>query len=317
MQDEQNLKCREYTGTDAINVEDVALIFEGGGTRAAHTAGVLNTLLDNGIYFKDVFGISAGSSHTINYVSRDTVRARASFVEFMGLPGIAGARQFLRGKGYFNAEDIYQRSGLADGLLPFNYDAFMASPSEMHIAAYQVDTGATATWTRADVHSIHDLMNYVQASSSMPIAMPIVRFGGHLYYDGGLGSNWGIALDEARALGYTRFFVVCTQEKGYRKKKPRHPWLNYLALPAHPGVARRCNERWSHYNALYDELDTLEASGEAIVYHPEEMPVGNTCCDVAVLQGLYEQGYLQAHRELPRWKEFLGLQEQASENSST
>ncbi|MDR1358235.1 MAG: hypothetical protein LBJ48_02605, partial [Coriobacteriales bacterium] len=71
------------------------------------------------------------------------------------------------------------------------------------------------------------------------------------------------------------------------------------------------------YNALYDELEELEAQGEAIVYHPDEMPIDNTCHDVAVLQRLYEQGYLQAHRELPQWKEFLGLQGQALESSSS
>lgn len=288
-------------------VNDVALIFEGGGTRAAHTAGVLNTLLENNLYFKDVFGISAGSSHVINYISRDTERARASFVEFMGLPNIAGKKQFLTGKGYFNSHYIYQRSGLPDGLLPFNFDAFLASPSEMHIDAYQVDTDATAHWTKADIHTLQDLMNRVQASSSMPLAMPIARFDGHLYYDGGLGESWGVQLEEAKALGYQRFFVVCTQEKTYRKKPPSHPWLSYLATPTHPKVAKRVNLRWRYYNELYDRLDQLEKSGKALVYHPEHMPIANTCHDVPTLQAIYDEGYSQAQRELPRWKDFLGI----------
>lgn len=290
-----------------INVNDVALIFEGGGTRAANTAGVLNTLLENGIFFKDVFGVSAGSSHTVNYISRDTVRARASFVEFMGLPGIAGKRQFLKGRGYFNSHTIYQLSGLPDGLLPFNYDAFMQSPSEMHIDAYEVDTDSTVTWTKADLSSLQDLMTCVQASSSMPLAMPVTRFNGHLYYDGGLGDSWGVQLEQARALGYERFLIVCTQKKGYRKKRPSRPFLSYLAALGHPNVGKRCNERWERYNYLYDEIDKLEANGSAAVYHPREMPIENTCHDVAMLQRTYEQGYIQAHEELPKWKEFLGL----------
>ncbi len=290
-----------------INVTDVALIFEGGGMRAANTAGVVNTLLDNEIYFKDVFGISAGSSHTVNYLSRDTARARASFVEFMALPGVAGKKQFLMGRGYFNAHYIYQRSGLPDGPLPFDFTTFMQNPAQMHIDGYEVDTDTTAHWTKDDIHCLKDLFNRVQASSSLPLAMPVVRFDGHKYYDGGLGDSWGVQLELAESLGYKRFFIVCTQEKGYRKKPSSQPWLSYLAAPAHPQVARRSNERWKYYNALYDRLDELEAEGRAMVYHPDEMPIGNTCLDQVKLRNLYEAGYAQAHRELPKWKEFLGL----------
>ena len=295
------------TDVGTVNVSDVALIFEGGGTRAANTAGVLNTLLENGIYFKDVFGVSAGASHVINYISRDTVRARASFVEFMGLPGVAGKMQFLKGKGYFNAHDIYQLSGLPDGLLPFDFETFMASPSDMHIDAFEVDTDSTVNWTKEDIHTIQDLMNRVQASSTMPFAMPIVRFDNHIYYDGGLGDSWGVQLELARSLGYKRFFIVCTQQKGFRKKKPRWPFTCYLASPTHPNVGKRYAERWLHYNALYDALDELEESGEAMVYRPDEMSISNTCHDVPTLQRLYEEGYFKAYRELPKWKEFLGV----------
>lgn len=42
--------------------DDVALIFEGGGMRAAYTAAVVKTLVDAGIVFSKVYGISAGSA---------------------------------------------------------------------------------------------------------------------------------------------------------------------------------------------------------------------------------------------------------------
>ena len=65
------------------NITDVALIFEGGGMRAAYTAAVVTRLLEEGINFGAVYGISAGSSHTVNYVSRDSERARASFTDLV------------------------------------------------------------------------------------------------------------------------------------------------------------------------------------------------------------------------------------------
>ena len=38
-----------------------ALILEGGGTRGAYTAGVLDVFIENNIYFDVTYGISAGA----------------------------------------------------------------------------------------------------------------------------------------------------------------------------------------------------------------------------------------------------------------
>ena len=60
------------------NIDDVALVFEGGGMRASYTAGVVTTLLERKLSFPKVYGISAGASHTVNYVSCDIERSRAA-----------------------------------------------------------------------------------------------------------------------------------------------------------------------------------------------------------------------------------------------
>ena len=52
--------------TFTVNINDVALIFEGGGMLASYTAGAVVTLLENNLNFGDVYGISAGSRHTVN-----------------------------------------------------------------------------------------------------------------------------------------------------------------------------------------------------------------------------------------------------------
>lgn len=82
------------------NIFDTALIFEGGGMRASFTSGIVNTLLENELYFNYIAGISAGSSCTLNYLSRDKKRTKASFVDFVKDPEFGGWRTFLRGKGF-------------------------------------------------------------------------------------------------------------------------------------------------------------------------------------------------------------------------
>ena len=79
-----------------VNINDVALIFEGGGMRASYTAGAVVTLLENNLNFGDIYGISAGSSHTVNYVSRDAVRAKMSFVDLVDDPEFGGLKTFVQ-----------------------------------------------------------------------------------------------------------------------------------------------------------------------------------------------------------------------------
>ena len=57
-----------------VNVPDVALVFEGGGMRAAYTSAVVVALVEAGLVFPFVAGISAGASNTVNYLTGDAWR---------------------------------------------------------------------------------------------------------------------------------------------------------------------------------------------------------------------------------------------------
>lgn len=292
------------------NIRDTALIFEGGGMRASYTAGALVTLLEENLHFDHVYGISAGASHTVNYLSRDIERAKASFVDLVDYPHFGGISTFLQGKGYFNAEYIYE--GLIEELLgsddpmAFDWDMFCANPADFHIEAIDWDTGETVTWTKKDITSPIDLGLKVRASSTMPIFMPPTEIDGHTYLDGGMGSSWGILLDAARADGFEKFFIVRTQEKSYRKKPVGFSGsLLKMAFRKHPVIAERTIERWQHYNALLDEIERLEAEGKAYVFYPEVMNISNKETDHQKLQDSYNRGYEQAQREKDAWHHFL------------
>ena len=184
--------------TLAINQPDVALIFEGGGMRNSYTAPVVVELLARNLNFGRVYGISAGSSHTVNYLVRDPSRARASFVELVKHPRFGGWGSFLAGHGYFNGPYLYEElieNAPAGDPMTFDWDTFAANPAEMHIEAMDWNTGETVAWTRADVKDAHDLGLKVRASSTMPIFMPPTTIDGRTYMDGGMGDSWGILLN--------------------------------------------------------------------------------------------------------------------------
>lgn len=294
-----------------INVSDVALIFEGGGMRASYTAGVVVTLLERGLRFGKVYGISAGSSHACNYLSNDAARAKASFVDLVDDPDFGGLGSWLSGRGYFNARHLYE--GLAEDLagtnavMAFDFDTFSRNPADMHIEAFDYDSGETVAWTKADAPTMHDLLVRVRASSTMPGFMPPVTIGERTFVDGGLGDSWGILLDAARRDGFKWFFIVRTQERAYRKKPASGMGraLVRFMFRKHPLVAERTEERWRHYNDLVEEIERLEREGAAYVFYPEVMPVTNREVDRAKLEDSFARGLSQARREADAWERWL------------
>lgn len=294
-----------------ITVPDVALIIEGGGMRASYTAGAIITLLERNLNFPKVYGISAGASHTVNYLSRDIERTKESFVDLVKDANFGGMGSMIAGRGYFNAPHLYE--GLiedlegTDDVMAFDWDTFWANPADMHIEAIDWDTGETVAWTKADITVPRDLGLRVRASSTMPIFMPPTTIDGRTYMDGGMGSSWGICLDAARRDGFEKFFIVRTRPRGYRKKPVGAASKAILKafFHEHPVVARRTIERWQPYNRLCEEIEQLEKSGAAYVFYPENMDVSNKETDFEKLEASFLRGYAQARREAEAWEAFL------------
>lgn len=287
------------------NVKDVALIFEGGGMRASYTAGFLNTLLENEIYFDYVAGISAGSSHSANYLSRDIERSKRSFVDFALDPNFGSWKSFFKGEGFFRSQYIYEETPYPDAALPFDFDTFMANPAKLRIGAFEQNSGEMVYFSRDDIHSMEDLMKIVRASSSMPIFMPPTEIGGNTYVDGGLGG--GIALDIAKKDGMKKFFVILTRPRGYRKSPVKYKRTVRAYYRKYPLVSEAMYNRYIIYNQTLDELEELEKEGKAFLVYPDTMPVSNKETNYNKLNESYHLGYNQGKRDLPKWKEFLEI----------
>jgi len=287
------------------NIKDTALIFEGGGMRASYTAGFLNNLLENELYFDYVAGISAGSSHSINYLSRNTERAKRSFVDIVTEPEFGGWSSFLKGEGYFKSKYIYEETHYPDAALPFDFDVFMSNPAKLRIGAFDRDLGKIHYFSKADMKRVEDVVKIVRSSSSMPIFMPPTLYKEHCYVDGGLGG--GIALDIAKDDGYKRFFVVLTRERGYRKQPVKFQGMLKAYYKKYPAVAEAMINRHEIYNRTLDELETLEREGRAFLVYPDVMPVSNREISRDKLDESYHMGYAQGKRDVPKWRTFLGV----------
>jgi len=287
------------------NIIDTALIFEGGGMRASYTSGFVKTLIENGLYFDYVAGISAGASNSVNYLTRDAGRAKKSFVDLVLEPEFGGWRSFLKGEGYFRARYIYEETHYPDASLPLDFEVFMANPARLRIGAFEMDSGRMRYFTKDDIKTVQDLARIVRCSSTLPFFMPPATFNHKIYLDGGLGG--GIALDIAQKDGFSKFFVVLSRPRGFRKEPFKIPGLIKAYFRRYPHVAEALLSSHQKYNQTLDELDQLENEGKAFLVCPDIMPVTSMETSFKKLQESHRLGYRQGRRDLPRWQEFLGI----------
>lgn len=292
--------------TDIHTIDDVALIFEGGGMRASYTSAVAVKLIEEGIRFTHVYGVSAGSSCAVNYASQDMLRSKQSFVDFALDPRFGGMGSFLAHRGMFNAHYIYQESCYPHAALPFDMASFLDNPADVCIESFQRDTGQTVFWHKKDLMTLPDLMVRVRASSTLPGLMPSPEIDGRRYYDGGLGEGAGIPVEQARRDGFDRFFIVRTRPHDYRKTPGNNALIKTLFW-RRPHVVEAVISRPERYNACLDEVERLERSGAAYVFYSESMCVESGTTDVERLQRNYDLGRTQAQREFPAWADFLNL----------
>lgn len=280
-----------------------ALIFEGGGMRESFSAGVTTVLMDEGLEFQYMAGISAGACSCVNYMSRDRDRVKRTFVDFAADPNLGGWSSFFKGEGYFRSKYIYLESGMKGQALPFQFKEFFQNPADLRIGAFDVESGELVYWQKSDMKKPIDMMKMVCASSSLPLFMPMTKIEDRLYIDGGIGN--GIPLDVAIRDGYERFVIVTTRTKDYVKTPVKHERLLKRMFKDYPKVVDAMLQRHTAYNQTREEIARLEAEGKAFVFYPDYMEIGNKERDVIKLQGKYDMGYRQAREALPQLLEFL------------
>ena len=288
------------------NVSDCALVFEGGGYRVSYTCAFANVLLEQGIYFDYVCGLSAGASTAVNYLSRDRRRVREAFMTDGVAKGLVGLRPLLRGRGYFDADALYE-GALRDGTLKFDWETFSANPARLRIQAFERDTGKTVRFGREDMTDAMRMIDLVRASSTLPGMMRPLEVDGRVLMDGGLGAGAGIPVSMAEADGFGRMVFVATRPRGYRKKEPtaRERQIFKVVAKDHPYLRNALLTRWERYNAEIERVEGLAAEGRALIIYPDTMPVENSTVSPRRLAAAYDAGHAQYVHEMPRVREFL------------
>ena len=261
------------------------LVLEGGAMRGLFTAGVLDVLMERGVKFDGLVGVSAGACFGCNYKSGQAGRVIRYNKRFARDPRYCSWKSLFTTGDLFGAEFCYRE--LPMELDVFDAAAFEASPMEFHVVATDCATGK-AVYRRLD-KADEAAFRWIQASASMPLVSRPVAIDGGLYLDGGLSD--GIPLRYFESLGYERNLVITTRPRGYRKFPKKRMCLIRPFLRRHPAVYAALRNRHVWYNEALEYVDSRVVAGAAVLVAPEEpLPISRVCHDPDVMQRVYDIG---------------------------
>ena len=276
------------------------LVLEGGGMRGLFTAGVMDVMMEHGIRFDGIVGVSAGATFGCNYKSHQIGRVLRYNIRFKDDPRYMGLRSLLQTGDLVGAEFSYHT--LPNELDLYDYDACNSDPAEFHVVCTDVETGEPV-YHRIDFMDDNGL-EWIRASASMPLVSRPVSVGGRLLLDGGISDS--IPLRYFQGQGFERNVVILTQHKGFYKKQTKLMPLFHLFMRKYPAIIQAMSRRHLMYNEELTYLEEQERLGNILLIYPQDtVPIGRTEQDEAKMRRVYAMGRAKAEEMLSEIKAFV------------
>ena len=280
--------------------QKTGLVLEGGAMRGLFSAGVLDVMMENGIEFDAVMGVSAGAVFGCNFKSGQIGRSIRYNMRFCDDPRYCSFESLRKTGDLYNVQFCYDE--IPNKLDPFDKEAYQANPMPFYAVCTNVETGK-AIHKRLDNGDAKD-MEYFRASASMPVVSRIVEVDGYKLLDGGITDSIPLASMERR--GYPRNVVVLTQPLGFVKKKSKMLPLIRVSMHQYPNVIRAMEVRHIRYNKQTAYVREQELAGNAFVIRPpHDLGISRIENDPAELRRVYELGRKEMEERLPELREFL------------
>lgn len=282
-----------------IYMEKSGLVLEGGGMRGLFSAGVTDVLMESGIEFGCMVGVSAGAAFGCNYKSRQAGRAIRYNVRFCRDRRYCSLWSLITTGNLFGSFCYHE---IPDRYDIFDCEAFNANPMGMYVVCTDVDTGQ-AVYHRCD-EATHTTYDWIRASASMPLASKIVHLGGLRLLDGGVADSIPLAFMEGN--GYGRNVVVLTQPEGFVKRPSGIQPLLDVWMRRHPRFVEAMRRRPAMYNAELALVAERERQGRAFVIRPAaKLPINHISHSPEMLMRTYELGRKAAHERLAALRAFM------------
>ena len=283
-------------------MEKGSLVLEGGATRGVFTAGAVDYLMEQDLYFSHVIGVSAGSCNAVDYVSKQIGRSRDCWIHkeaeydfYHKFP------QILKEKSIMNMKMVFDE--YPNQIYPFDYDTYFKSDMICEIVTTNCRTGKAEYMTEQEDRQ--RLMDACRASCSMPVVSPVVMMNGEPYLDGGLADS--VPIRRAIELENKKIILILTRDKGYRKKYPRKAEvkLYHRLYRKYPRLVETIIKRPLMYNKTMKYIEELEDKGYIFVLRPKVKPIKRLEKDYDTLMGFYDHGYKLMEQNYDALKAFI------------
>ncbi len=275
------------------------LVLEGGGMKGMYTAGVLEFFLDKDIEFSSCYGVSAGACHLCSFLSKQKKRAYRVAVNYLDNKKYCGAFSLLTTGDLFGVDMCYDL--IPNYLDPYDFETFGKYEGKAYAVVTNIRTGEAEYIQLKDMH---EDIQAVRASSSMPLVSRKVKIGDEYYLDGGIADSIPIA--RSIADGNEKNVVIMTKETGFIRKPESNLAILKARYAKYPKVYERMKERDKQYNRTLDYLDEMEKEGKVFIIRPKrKSEVGRVERDRSKLDALYEEGYRDAEECYVELLEYL------------
>lgn len=280
----------------------IGLVLEGGGMRGWYTAGALAVLAENGIEFPCVYGISAGASNALSYISKQNTREYGrAMIRYAADERYISVNNLQRKGSLFGFDFIFGE--LFHTLLPFDYQTFFDSPVQMKVGATDLKTGCAVFF---DKSQLDEDFTAVRASCSLPFISNIVSYRGYELLDGGCAQP--IPIERSIFDGNGRNVVILTRDLSYRKNlRPEFPRsVLRVKYGDYPAFVETMLKRPETYNNELDVCRRQENNEKALVIRPST-PILASRYEKSPekLMQIYEMGIRDCEASLPALNAFL------------
>lgn len=298
------LKVTSSSGpTRQHNLTNAGLVLEGGGLRGVFTSGVLRRLMDEGLWFSSIYGVSMGACNGANYVASQPERNRMVNIRFVNDSRYLSWRRLLAGKDLFGMRFIFQT--VPRQIVPFAYDAFRDSPARFWVGVTDCVQGEAVWLEKSEfAHSNESVDTVFQATASLPVISAPVRYAGRIVMDGGIADP--IPIHKCLRQEDAKRVVVLTQPAGFVKQPSKSMWVCRWRHPELAGMHRLLARRHEIYNETLAMIESMQSKGEVFVIRPETtMGVGRICRKPKKLYDLYDHGYVTAQGQMQALRAYL------------
>lgn len=264
------------------------------------SAGAMDAMMENGIRYDGIIGVSAGALFGCNYKSHQKGRALRYNCMLKDEPRYMGLRSLFRTGNIVGADFAYH-------VVPFELDVFDTEtfrndPTEFWMVCTDIVKGEPV------YHQMHEFthheLDWMRASASMPVVSHPVELDGLTLLDGGVTDS--IPLRQFQKMGYGRNVVVLTQPKGYFKTRSRILWAFRTFCRKYPKVYECMARRHDMYNEQLRFLKEEELKGNTLVIAPDEpLGIGRTELNEKKMRSTHAKGYNMTVARMDEIRQFL------------